>query len=300
MKFSAKTLIKAGMALVLTAAAGMASAQTSFTMTYMGGSTSACGTSYSISGKEPTATGKYPVYVHIGGTGETYTSNWANAAVSAAAAKGFVAATVQYDNGSFGTCDTISTRAKCIFDANNVNSAIAKLCSRAKADCSKGVVTGGLSQGSVISVLAKNFDSRVRASMAQGNGATYTAAYNLSSCMANGSHAQPGNRIRVINGELDMFVGGSVATAGASGKLVTGANCASGTQNCLQADGSGWYVVKGTQVLDGYADHCFMGYGGNDYISQCSGTLVDSNYQNGTGPWALPATITWLKSFVTP
>jgi hypothetical protein len=300
MKFSTQALIKTGLALALTAAASFASAQTSFTGTYQGGSGGSCGTSYKITGQEPSASGKYPVYIHIGGTGEAYDSNWSKAAIAAAVAQGFVAAGVEYDNGSFGTCTDITARAKCIFNASNVNSAIAKLCARAKADCSKGVVSGGLSQGSVISVLARDYDSRVRASMGQGNGASYTVAYDLTSCMKNGGHSQPGNRLRIINGEKDMFVGGTVTSAGNSGKLVTGAQCASGTQNCIQSDGSGWYVVKGSQVQDGYADHCFMGYGGNDYLFQCGGSSVDSNYKNGSAPWGVKATMAWLKGYVTP
>ncbi|MBX3623102.1 MAG: hypothetical protein KF891_24300 [Rhizobacter sp.] len=290
-------LLRAAFALAITTITSLAAAQTSFTTTYKGGSTSACGTTFSISGKEPTASGKYPVYVHIGGTVEPYNSAWAMAAVNAMAAKGFVAATVQYDNGSFGTCTTISQRAKCIFNPNNVNSAIARLCSRAKADCSKGIVTGGLSQGSIISVLSRDFDSRIRASMGQGTGTTYTVAYNLSSCMVNGRHAQPGNRLRIINGERDMFVGGTEAIARSQAALVTGFNC-SGTQ-CLQSNGSGWVVVKDYQVNDFYADHCFMGLG--TWGAQCTGILaVDTNYQYGSAAWALPATTNWLKSFVTP
>jgi hypothetical protein len=299
MKISSKSLWRAGLALALTAASTLAAAQTSFTATYKGGSTAACGTTYSISGKEPTASGKYPVYVHIGGTGESYNSNWAMAAVNAAVAKGFVAATVQYDNGSFGTCSAIGTRAKCIFDPNNVNSAIAKLCSRAKADCSKGIVTGGLSQGSIISVLSRDYDSRIRASMGQGTGTTYTAAYNLASCMNNGNHAQPGSRLRIINGERDMFVGGTEAVARASAQTVTGISCTGNPQSCFQANGAGWYIVKDAQVLDLNADHCFMGYGGVVGV-QCSGALVDSGYQNGSVAWQLKPTIDWLKTFVTP
>lgn len=294
-----KSLAKTCMGLALAGAAHLALAQTSFTMTYSGGSTSACSTSYNISGAEPTASGKYPVYVHIGGTVESYTSNWANAAVQAAAAMGFVAASIQYDNSTFGTCSTIGQRAKCIFNPNNVNSAIAKLCSRAKADCSKGIVTGGLSQGSVISVLSHDYNSAIRASMGQGTGTSYSV-YDLSSCMTNGKHTQPGNRLRIANGQMDEFVGGTVATAGASGQRVTGVTCAPGTQNCLQSNGSGWYVVENTQVADGYADHCFMGYGGNDLLMQCSGVLVDPYYQNGTQPWELHPTLSWLKTFVTP
>lgn len=294
-----QSMLKVCMGLALAGATHLAVAQTSFTMTYKGGSSSTCGTSYSISGAEPSGSGKYPVYVHIGGTGESYTSNWANAAVQAAAQMGFVAASIQYDNSTFGSCSTIGQRAKCIFNPSNVNSAIAKLCSRAKADCSKGMVTGGLSQGSIISVLSHDYNSAIRASMGQGTG-TYYSGYDLSSCMTSGKHTQPGSRLRIVNGQMDMFVGGTVASAGASGQRVTGLTCASGSTNCLQSNGSGWYVVQNTQVADGYADHCFMGYGGNDLLAQCSGALVDPYYQNGTQPWQLHPTLSWLKTFVTP
>jgi hypothetical protein len=291
--------IRAGIALAFGMAAAHANAQVKFTMTYKGGSTPACNTTKNISGAEPSAPGKYPVYVHIGGTVESYSSNWSKAAVNNAASKGFVAASIQYDNSSFGSCSTINQRAQCMFNPNNVNSAIAMLCSRAKADCSKGIVTGGLSQGSIISVLSRNFDSRIRASMGQGTGATYTAAYNLASCMADGKHEQPGSRLRIINGEKDMFVGGTQAKAAASAELVTGVSCEPGSQSCLQPNGSGWYVVKNNQVLDGLADHCFMGFGGVNSV-QCSGLQVDANYLNGNEPWALNPTIDWLKAFVSP
>lgn len=301
MNFPRKMALKAGLTLALLAASGLAAAATTaFTATYKGGSTSACNSSYNMSGQEPSTSGKYPVMVYIGGTGESYTSNWANAAVAAAAAKGFVAASVQYDNASFGTCSTIGQRAKCIFNPNNVNSAIAKLCSRAKADCSKGIVTGGLSQGSIISVLSRDYDSRIRASMGQGTGSTYTVAYNLQSCMANGKHAQPGSNLRIINGERDMFVGGTESIARSQAELVTGITCSGlSPTSCIKSDGSGWAIVKDANVLDLYADHCFMGLG--TYGAQCTGVLaVDANYQYGSGAWALPATMTWLKSRVTP
>jgi hypothetical protein len=115
MQFSTKSLLKAGLALALTAAAGLAAAQTSFTATYKGGTGGTCGTTYNITGKEPTASGKYPVFVYIGGTGEQYTSLWGGAALDAAVARGFVAASVQYDNASFGLLD-LGTRAFVEYD----------------------------------------------------------------------------------------------------------------------------------------------------------------------------------------
>jgi hypothetical protein len=293
----ARRLLARCMPVLALGAALMASsavqAQSSFSATYTNGST------YKIAGKEPSASGKYPVYVHIGGTGESYNGAWAMAAVDAAVARGMVAATVEYNNASFGTCSTIAGRAKGIFNSASTSSAISKLCARAKADCSKGIVTGGLSQGSIISVLAKDYDSRVRASMGQGTGSTYTIAYNLSSCMANGRHKQPGDRIRIINGERDMFVGGTESIARSQAELVTGLNCA-GRQSCFRTNGSGWYIVKDLEVVDLSADHCFMGNLGVVGI-QCSGVLgVDPYYQYGNNKWGVKATMDWLKTFVTP
>lgn len=297
MKTFARHIVRASLALAITSITTLALAQTSFTSSYKGGSTASCATTYQIAGAEPTASGKYPVYVHIGGTGEPYNGAWAMAAVNKMASKGFVAASIQYDNASFGTCSQIGTRAKCIFDPAKASSAIQKLCARSKADCSRGIVTGGLSQGSIISVLSKNYDSRIRASMGQGAGSTYTAAYNLSSCMADGRHAQPGDRIRIINGEADLFVGGTTAIARASSEQVTGLKCSTLSTSCFRANGSGWYVVRNSEVADLQADHCFMGYGGVVGV-QCSGLLVDPYYQNGSGAWALNATANWLASFV--
>jgi hypothetical protein len=291
-----RSLARAALALALTAAATWASAQTSFTTTYRGGSSSTCGTTYSIQGKEPLGAGRYPVFVYIGGTGEPYTSAWAQSAIDEAVSRGYVAATVEYANASFGTCSTISSRARCIFNSANSNSAVAKLCARAKADCSKGVVTGGLSQGSIISVLSRNYDSRVRASFGQGTGTTYTVAYNLASCMTAGRYTQSPDRVRIINGEGDLFVGGSEATARASAQRVTGLNC-TGRQSCFRSNGSGWYIVKHYEVLDLFADHCFMGYGGTA-IAQCAGiALSDANYVLGNNQWGVKASVNFLKGF---
>lgn len=288
--------LKAMTGLVLGTCTLMAAAQTSFSSTYTGG-TGSCGSTYRITGKEPSAPGKYPVFVYIGGTGESYRSNWAEAAIDAAVARGMVAASVEYDNGTFGSCTTISSRARCIFDPARASSAIARLCARDKADCAKGVVTGGLSQGSIISVLSRNHEPRVQASFGQGTGTAYSV-YDLSACMADGRHTQSSDRLRLINGERDLFVGGTEASARASAQRVTGLTGCSGT-SCFRSNGSGWAVVKDAQVADLYADHCFMGTGGL-YGNQCLGLLVDPYYEYGSGAWALPATMDWLKTFTQP
>ena len=289
-----RTLLKLGIALAAVSTGATALAQTAFSTTYRGGTSSLCSSTYTVKGYEPTATGKYPVYVHIVGTGETYDGELAMTQVQAMAAKGFVAATVEYSNGSFGTCSDIGTKAKCIFDSSKTTSAIAKLCARGKADCSKGVVTGGLSQGSIISVLSRNYDSRIRASMGQGTGTNYSI-YNLSSCMNNGGHTQPADRIRLINGESDTFVGPTASNVRTANQAITGLSCGSSAYSCFRTNGSGWYIVKGSEVSDGQADHCYMLVGG---CTSPSG--LDNGFKTGSLAWQMHANQNWLKTFVSP
>lgn len=84
-----------------------------------------------------------------------------------------MAASVNYYNSTVGSCSTIGGRAKCMFDASNSNSAVSKLCARKNVDCSRGIVVSGFSQGSIISLLAKNYDSRVQAPYAMGAGVQF-------------------------------------------------------------------------------------------------------------------------------
>ena len=143
-------------------------------------------TTYSIKGTEP-ASGKHPVFIYTVGTTEDWDNGQAMAAVAEMAAKGFVAAAVQYDSALFGTCSQILSKAKYIYNSASSSSAVSKLCARATADCSKGIVAAGFSQGSVIAINSKNYDARVRAAYGMGAHNLYTT-YVLNSCMNNGNH----------------------------------------------------------------------------------------------------------------
>ncbi|MCE9667710.1 hypothetical protein LY474_07785 [Myxococcus stipitatus] len=281
------------MGVVLTLAwASTAAAQSSFTATYRGGSGTLCGTTYNIRGQEPTASGKYPVFIYTVGTTEQYDHSSALAAVEEMASRGYVAATVEYENATFGSCTTINSRAKCTYDGSRSTSALATLCARSKADCSKGIVVAGFSQGSVMAMLAKNHDSRVQAAYALGAGVNYSI-YNLSSCVANGNRALPSNRLRVINGEQDIFIGPTEALVRSQNTETTGYSCPLST-NCLQSNGSGWYIIKDLQVGDLQADHCYMRTG------TCVGLLLDTTWRYGTDPWSLRTNLNWLTQFTTP
>jgi hypothetical protein len=280
-------------------------ATTSFTATYVGqgGNSTTCNTTFNISGAEPSATGKFPVFVYAIGTGETFTNASANAAVAGMAGRGFVAATVAYDSGSFGNCTAISGKARCMFNPSASTSVVSTLCARAKADCTKGIVVGGFSQGSVIATQAKNFDSRVRAAWGMGDGVRY-ATFNLNACQANGNRTLASDHLRVVVGQQDQFVGGgggfsngTIANARTQLQTLTGFSCGTTATSCLQSNGSGWTLVTNGQVNDNSADHCFMRGNGN----LCSGNqnTLDANWQNGTATFGLNASLDWLTGFVT-
>src|SRR5215831_11353885 len=254
-----------------------AAAQTaSFAATYSGNgsSSTSCSSTYNIMGKEPT-TGTHPVFIWTVGTGETYTDDLSNTMVNAMASRGFVSASVQYNSGTFGSGTTLTNRARCIYNGSSAASAISKLCARSSADCSKGIVVAGLSQGSIMADLAKNFDSRVRAAYGQGDGVKYSI-YDLTSAVANGNRTLPSDHLRVVNGNRDTFLAGSDKTRTSDQKL-TGFNCGTSALSCLQSNGSGWYIVSDSQVQDGQADHCYMLIGGCT-----SPTGIDPGFLNGT------------------
>lgn len=271
---------------------------TSFTASYtgQGSNSTTCNTSFNISGQEPSTTGTFPVFVYMVGTTETFTNASATAAVAGMASRGFVAATVAYNSGSFSGCTTISGKARCIFDPASSASAISKLCARAKADCSKGVVVGGFSQGAVMATLAKNFDGRVQAAWGMGDGVKYSS-FDLTSCMANGNRTLTSDRLRAVDGQKDQFIGPTADNVRSQFLTLTGLSCGSTAFSCLQANGSGWYIVQNSQVGDGSADHCYMRRSGDCLGSQNS---LDAGWQSGSDAWELNANLDWLKTFTTP
>ncbi|QDZ29767.1 hypothetical protein [Noviherbaspirillum sp. UKPF54] len=292
------TLAVAGAILAASMSAGPAAAQTTtFAASYNGAGVlgGSCGSTYNISGVEPSATGTYPVFIYMVGTSESYNNAAAMAAVNDMASKGYVAATVDYATSQFGNCSVLSSKSSCIFSPNSSVSAVSQLCSRAKADCSKGIVVAGFSQGSVLALLAKNYDARVQAAYGMGMSNVYST-YDLSSCVSNGNRTLQSDRLRAVDGERDNFAGGSQSAVQSSLQNVTGVTCKSGSYSCLTSNNSGWIIVKNTQVQDGSADHCYMRKSGDCLGSQSS---LDSGWQSGTASWEMDPNLQWLTNFTT-
>ncbi|MCW8194510.1 hypothetical protein F6455_06900 [Proteobacteria bacterium 005FR1] len=261
----------------------------SFSDTYSNGKG---GRGAAITGVEPSATGTYPVFVYMVGTWEDHENASAMAAINSMADRGYVAATVDYSNSTFGDCSTLSQRSKYIFDAKNNKSAISKLCSRSKADCSRGVVVGGFSQGSILAVLGNNFDARIEAAYALGAGVQYDS-YDLRACVADGNRTLPSDRLRAINGEGDAYMGGTAASVQAQLEELTGLAGGSGHYSAFRTNNSGWYMVSHSEVSDGQAEHCYMRNGGCGFNEN----RLDSLWTNGGSEWSLEPNLDWISSF---
>jgi hypothetical protein len=243
-------------------------------------------------GQEPAAAGRYPVFVYFVGYIGVYTAVDAQRIVTEMAGRGFVAASVEYTSGLLDglDCATTQNKASCAFSPTTTTSALYKLCHRAKADCSKGVVAAGISLGGAVVLLARNYNPNVQAvwTMATGTG------NDTASCVEPPYRALPPSRHLALSGQADVTIGPVDLNA------VTGLSCPTTSTECPYTDGAsfptaGWYQVQNAQVADGAADHCYQLSGG------CSGTTLEANWAPPSSyAWSLGPTLDWLKTFVSP
>ena len=272
-------------------------AVTPFSDTYKGhhldGAVSSCRTPLPLTGLEPSGPG-HPVLVHLVGAGEPHDGAEAPAILRAAAAKGFVAASVAYPQWQFHA-KGIDGSSRCIFDSWSPASAIARLCGRPTANCYKGVVVSGFSQGGVIALRAANHDWRVRGAYLLGvaeerSGWEGTSRWTQATTWPVGTRALPNRSIRIVNGITD-------APPSSRDELneMTGRSCAVTAVSCLAADGSGWYVVQHSQVATRMADHCYF-MGGTGWSSCTPDPPFDRTWLTSTtAPWALRPNLEWLR-----
>ena len=222
------------------------------------------------------------VYVHAH-SGD-FATEWRIVAQEAARL-GFVAVAPRYTSLLTVTKPGVEGHGRCIF-GTQPTSALSKICARADADCSKGVVVSGLSLGATIAARAANFAPQVRAASLIG---TFQSFETWMLAPPNGTRALPNNALRMTFGRRDVT---NYETVNA----LTGQACS--TPNCLAADGSGWYAVQDSEVADGSADHCFHFYAGG-----CYG--VEEPFDPGWRPpsrlpWALDPALEWARSRTAP
>ena len=279
-------------------------------LVYWGSATGAsalCDTPYSMYVAHPTGTAKHPVMIITPGTGQPHDALELKDLAASAASLGFVAASVAYASSfqhEFGCGGPYEAKARCIFSADLSTRAIRKLCAHKNADCNKGVVTTGVSQGGVMALLAANFDGRVRATVARSAGAKVFEP--AGACLASWNTAIAKDRLRVINGEMDTLFVDTWMQAPANPLVmnaVTGRSCLLSTYDCLNnPNGSGWRRVGTWEVADGYPGHCYFLNTGMPGLGDCltspANPKYDLNYlPNYSANWSRAANLQWLKGF---
>jgi dienelactone hydrolase len=246
-------------------------------------SVAGCTSPHDLPGYAPGDGARHPVFIYVHGYTGDYASEWRIIAQEAARL-GFVAGSPRYTSPLSVSRYAVEQHANCIFGAGP-DSALSQLCARPDADCSKGVVVSGLSLGATIASRAANVSPNVRAAYIIG---TFYGFETYMDAPPAGTRALPNDRLRITFGQRSV---NNYNTMNA----VTGRNCA--TQDCLAADGSGWYAVQDSQVYDGVADHCFHFYSGGCYGQE---EPFDPGWRPpSTNPWALDPALLWLKGFTS-
>jgi len=249
-----------------------------------------CGHTQPFIGAEPDAGSGHPVLVYVPDSTNLYDGSEAKAFLSAASAAGFVAVSAKFEPWLFNA-PGLDANAMCIDGGTRPRSVVAQACARPTADCSKGIVVAGFSQGAAIQLRAANHDSRVRAAYLIGvnedRAVEAGARWRNALAKSAGTRALPDQALRIVNGELD-----SPSSKRDELDAVTGTSCAATAFSCLRADGSGWYVVRHSQVADKVAGQCYHHADGDNLW--CAYTPMDRNWLSGTDAWALPAALAWL------
>jgi len=222
----------------------------------------ACLKRYRIVGHAPAVAGSHPLFLYFVGTNvtgnaaeaEDYQSATPLHVTSAMAARGYVAYSVQYDNGLATWLSNRKAVARCLFDQAVQGGLIEQLCqppsggntssSGATIDCAKGITTWGHSLGGAIAISARNTEPRVRAAWATGVGGIKNPDGT--------APALPKDRIRIVNGGKDAvpILGWLIGNNNDARRLtrelaLTPAQDCPGQQHqCLRPDGSGWILER--------------------------------------------------------
>ncbi len=248
-----------------------------------------CETRYPTAGFEPSGDdgAMYPLFLYFVGTrfvdgdaSARFDGEAPMVVTEAMARRGFVALSVDYDNGAIAWLSDHINQLDCLFGAAQPESVLARACALPQVDCDLGIALWGHSQGAFVGVMASSFDDRVRAAWATGYGGD--ARPTLAK-----------NRLRVVNGETDFNNGMPEVL-----DLIAGfgdGECEPTAKQCLREDGSGWIIVQRQDLALpelSMAGHCWFDK------RECAATMVhlEPNWADPTSnkPFALESNADWV------
>lgn len=321
LKFIVSVLVVAG-ALIATDITSKANQQAplpveTFKTTYKGYRTSTswmkkptlaerCTDTETIYGAKPKNPGTYPVLVYVHGTFADWSNNQEGRKfIEQAASLGFVAMAITYSSSSSMNEAGIQRHAYCMFNqSHSSKNAASVMCSIQGADCSKGLLVTGFSQGAGIATVAKNYNQNVKAVWAIGLSAyiypkekiptdTLPAPY--------GTRSLPNDKLVINMGEAsNLSTKKPLPVDIPSLKQMTGVNCGN-SYDCVRSDGSGYYLVSNTEIKDKVADHAYWMKVNSSWSKGLSFTFYPKTFDPGfnvtsTTKWSMLTNLNWLRS----
>lgn len=265
-----------------------------------------CTDTQKIYGARPTTPGTYPVLLYLHGTFADWGKNKEGQEfVKRAASMGYIAMALTYDSNQSLNESGLQRQAFCMFDQNHAANGISTVCAVSGADCSKGVVLTGFSQGAAIAAIAKNYNPQVKAVWAIGLSAYVYPKYKVPTDVLPapyGTRALPNDKLVINMGQSSSLGKKNLLVQDMpSLQQLTGVNCGD-SLTCLQTNGSGYYVVANNEVADGTADHAYwMRVNSWWEKSSLSFSLSPKKFDPGfdlpsTTEWSIARNLDWLKS----
>lgn len=251
-----------------------------------------------IIGEVPQGDGPWPLAVYLQGTYASWGNGVAVAFHEQMAQRKFYSISIQYSNMKYqngGNCAMFKEKA------SNVAGCIDQLCTEKNIDCSLGLAMYGWSQGGQVSSLVGNYTTF-----------PVTAWLGFSSTYLNygpvGPVAQheclsplkvPQHKRRLIMGDVDGLMGGNGSAASGNvtviidgARKVTDPPSCTTPYDCIQEDGSGYYVATTAETGLVMYHWWFIG-------ATASGMGLQAAFVNPPSPsveWGEKTLFDWLAS----
>ena len=231
------------------------------------------GQSFSTHGYSPKASegGRgWPLAVFLHGTRREHNDAFATDAAKLLADSGFAALSLQYTNQAYpGGCEDFDQRTQ------QVAEGIRQLCDMTDLgiNCALGVAAVGFSLGGQIALKLRNFNANVSAALSIAGSILFEGQ-----CLMSHHFTLDRSKRRITVGSADRHYGSLLKCVGSSGY-----DC--GGNNCIQPDGSGFYMVTEEEI--GRTPHH------NYYINPATQGM-EEDFKHSKAPWGFTAGVQWL------
>ena len=244
----------------------------------------------------------YPLFIYTTGTAMFYKSKTAISYTKYMAINGFIAVSAEYDVLDYPfSCDEWFEKAEKLWDQNVNNSLINVLCNNENLElninCTKGIVLSGFSQGAQLTLLAPKYNgNQINGMYIMGGGDKLFGRFDFTQCLSFDTLNTESSKIRSMVGENDIYFGKNINGVRIQQNSISGTICDDDyTTDCLQNDGSGWYIIQEFETSSGTAPHCYA-YKNTD----CHSGQWDDHYINDDPlkqkqrKWSQQKNLQWL------